>query len=454
MKVLFIGDNDLVSRRFNGYDYHDALEHYNIESAMLVENKISDSDFVYQIITYSNDFTLSIIENKTFIETDIIHLHLVHNTPFDINYLPLITRLKPTLITLHDPFFLGGHCIHHFNCEKWKTHCADCRFLNIPFEMKYDDTALKFLLLKTTINNSFISAIVASDWMFKKVEQSPIWEKKNIYKLPFGINQNIFKRADKITAKNNLDIPSNNIVLMFRCDSQGYKGMDIILYSLKHILNKENITLITVATEGMLPELKNLYDVKEYGWITDDVFLAQLYQASDIYLMPSIQESFGLMAVEAMSCGKMVLATKGTALESIINHPDCGIVVEHDANTYLKELQRLLDNADEIRQRGEKCYDFAKKKYSETSFYEGLADIYNNVLQYYSSCIKESEKENIELVNSQLKKYNPISVNKSIDRLINQLADAQSHIITIENSGSWKITKPLRTLKDKVKRGI
>jgi glycosyltransferase involved in cell wall biosynthesis len=468
MKVLFISDNDLVSRRFNGYDYHDTLEQYNIESTMLVENKISTSDYVHSIIPNSNDFTLSIIENKLFIESDIIHLHLVHNTPFDINYLPLITRLKPTVITVHDCFFLGGHCIYHLNCEKWKTHCADCEYLNISFKIEYDDTALKYLLLKTAISNSFISAIVASEWMYNKVEQSPIWNKKNIYKLPFGINQNIFKLSNSDIAKSNLNIPSNNIVIMFRCDPGDYKGMDIILYSLKNIHNKESITLITVATEGMLPELKDFYDVREYGWITDDMFLSQLFQASDIFLMPSIQEAFGLMAVEAMSCGKMVLATRGTALESIINHPNCGIVVEHIADAYLNELQRLLDNTDEIRQRGEKSYNFAKKSYSEVSFYEGILNIYNNILKYYTSCVTESEKVSVELVISQLKKYNPISVNKYVARFIfqismvqsqlswtqsllsgaqSQLSGAQLHINAIENSISWKITKPLRIIK-------
>ena len=458
MRVLFVSDNDLLSRRFNGYDYHNALKHNNIESTMLVANKMSESEYVHQIIPNSNDFTLAIIEDKYFFDADIVHLHLIHNTPFDINYLPLITRLKPTVITLHDCFFLGGHCIYHFTCERWKTHCADCGFLNIAFKTEYDDTAIKYSLLKTAVSNSFISAIVASEWMYNKVEQSPIWEEKNIYKLSFGINQNIFKLFDTVTAKNNLSIPSNNIVIMFRCEPGDYKGMDIISYSLKNIRNKENTTLITVAVEGMLPELKDFYDVREYGWITDDMFLSQLFQASDIFLMPSKQEAFGLMAVEAMSCGKMVLATKGTALESVINHPNCGIAVEHNADAYLNELQRLLDNKEEIMQRGDKSYDFAKKTYSEEEFYECILNIYNKVLEYYTLCVKESDKVDIDLVISQLKKYNPVSVNKYIKRLIfqlsetqSQLSKAQSHIITIENSRSWKITEPLRILKQSVK---
>jgi glycosyltransferase involved in cell wall biosynthesis len=447
MKVLFVSDNDLISRRFNGYDYHDTLEHYNVESTMLVVNKMSDSDYVHPIIPNSNGFTLSIIENKYFFEADIVHLHLIHNMPFDINYLPLITRLKPTLITLHDCFFLGGHCVHHYACEKWKTFCMDCEFLNITFKIENDDTAIKYLLLKTVVSNSFISAIVASEWMYNKVKQSPIWENKNIYKLPFGINQNVFKLSNTVTAKNNLNIPSNNTVIMFRCDPGEYKGMDIILYTLKHIRNKENITLITVATKGMLPELKDLYDVREYGWITDDIFLSHLFQATDIFLMPSVQEAFGLMAVEAMSCGKMVLATKGTALESIINHPDCGIVVEHNMETYLNELQRLIDNTDEIKQRGEKSYNFAKKTYSEEIFYEGILNIYNKVLKHYSSCVTESDKVNIESVISQLKKYNPVSVNNYNNGFINQISLLQSQLSAIKNSKSWRITKPLRTLR-------
>jgi len=405
MKVLFIGDNDLISRRFNGYDYHDVLFAYNIESSMLVAKKMSNSEFVNQINPSIDNFTLSILKNKLFIEADVIHLQLIHNTPFDINYLPLITRLKPTVITLHDPFFLGGHCIHFFGCTQWKYHCADCQYLDIPFKLQHDDTALRFLIKKISISNSQISAIVASNWMYNLVKQSPIWDKHNIQKLSFGINQNVFKPENTQNAKKRLGIDENSITLMFRSQDNSFKGMDILKYSLNNIHADKRITLITVGQTGLLNRYKEKYIIKEFEWVTDTVFLSHLYQATDIFLMPSVQETFGLMAAEAMCCGKMVLATANTALEYTVNHPDCGIVVEHNAEVYAKELQRLLNNEEEIKNRGKKCLEFAKNTYREDLFFSGLLNVYNNVINSYNLNLPASEKENSNLVLAQLKKY-------------------------------------------------
>ena len=316
-----------------------------------------------------------------------------------------MTKLKPTVITLHDPFFLSGHCIHHFNCEKWKTHCTDCEFLNIPFSITYDDTALKYFLKKILINNSFISPIVASDWMYNLLKQSPIWKSKNIYKLPFGINQNIFKPYNSSEAKKKLGIDDNSITLMLRSQDNPFKGIDIIRYTLNNLQSNKKITLITVGQRGLLNTFREKYIIKEFEWVTDDFFLAQLYQASDILLMPSSQEAFGLMAAEAMSCGKMVLATKNTALEFTINHPHCGIAIQYDAESYTKELQRLLNNENEIKLRGNQCYEFALANYSYDIFFSGLINIYKDVEKKYINYIFDSEKEIIELVISQLETY-------------------------------------------------
>ncbi|MCL2295437.1 MAG: glycosyltransferase [Spirochaetes bacterium] len=414
MKVLFIGDNDLISKRFNGYDYHDMLKNYNIESSMLVEHKLSNADFVQRVDSKIDNFTIAIIKNKLFLEADIIHLHLIHNTPFDINYLPVITRLKPTVITLHDPFFLSGHCIHHFSCKKWKIHCVDCEYLDIPLAVKYDDTALKFFIKEFAIKNAFISAIVASGWLFNLIKQSPIWKEKNIYKLPFGVDQNVFKPADIKIAKKKLGIKDDTITLMFRSQNNIFKGMDIIKYALDNIQTEKKITLITVGETGLLNELKNKFIIKEYEWTTDDNFLSQLYQASDIFLMPSKQEAFGLMAIEAMSCGKMVLTTKNTALEYTTNHPDCGFAVEHNATIFTQELQRLLNNMDEVKKRGKKSHEFVQNTYRQEVFFTNLLCIYKETIEKHHLSLAVNEKENMNLVVSQLCKYNNDYQNISI----------------------------------------
>ncbi|MDR1236516.1 MAG: hypothetical protein LBJ96_05950, partial [Holosporaceae bacterium] len=140
-----IGDNDLIGNKFNGHDLHIYLREQNIYSDHLVLNKQSNDPHTYPYpYPFSNKF--DILRNRSFLKSDILHLHLIHNNVIDISLLPIITKLKPTVWTVHDPWALSGHCIHHFDCEKWKTGCGDCPYPDKPFAINFDDTALQFEL--------------------------------------------------------------------------------------------------------------------------------------------------------------------------------------------------------------------------------------------------------------------------------------------------------------------
>ncbi|TKZ35792.1 glycosyltransferase [Brachyspira catarrhinii] len=396
---LQIGDRDLVGNKFNGHNLHIYLRELGIDANHIVNIKESDDENTYVYNTNVNNFTESLIKNNLFLSSDLLHLHLIHNTEFDIKYLPLITKLKPTVITLHDPYFLSGHCVYHFDCEKWKDHCYDCDYLDKPFIIENDDTAFKFEIKKQAIQNSNIVAIVASKWMEDKLKESPIWKNKKIYRIPFGIDQDKFKPKDIIEAKKELGIDKDSITLMFRADGYIYKGMDIIEEALLNINTNKTIVLITVGTsETAIKKLKNKYKILSYEWIKDDYLLAKLYQACDIFLMPSRQEAFGAMAAEAMSCEKMVLSISGTSLPEVINSPECGIACEE--KEYTEKLQYLIDNLDEVKERGKKSLDFAIKNYNHMIYSYRILDIYKNMIEDYKL------DENYKIILEQLKKYN------------------------------------------------
>jgi glycosyltransferase involved in cell wall biosynthesis len=395
---LQISSYDLLGNRFNGHDLHFYLRESGINAKQLVLNKLSEDDNTFQYNFDAPNGSKELIQQSIFLDADIVHLHLIHNI-IDVNYLPIISRLKPTILTLHDPFFLGGHCVHHFDCKKWTTHCFDCSYLEKDFRLFNDITALNFALKKEAIQNSEIVTIVASKWMKKKVEESPVWKGKKIYYLPFGIDQSLFKPGDKVAERNKLNIPVDDTVLMFRSDTVEFKGLDIIINALRSLSNTKNITLITVGKKGLLKELTGMFNIIEYDWINNDELMVSLYQACDIFLMPSRQETFGLMAIEAMSCGKVVLAIEGegTALPEIIDAPNCGVSVKEE--DYPKELARLIENKFEVLDRGNKCADYARNSYSKDKYVKEMIQIYSEVI--------ESKKydEDTKLLLQQLKKY-------------------------------------------------
>jgi glycosyltransferase involved in cell wall biosynthesis len=408
---LQISSYDLLGSRFNGHNLHLYLREYGIDSKQLVLYKNSDDDTTFVFDFDAPNSSKELLQQSIFLNADIIHLHLVHNI-IDVNYLPMISKLKPTVLTLHDPFFLGGHCVHHFDCEKWQRHCADCMYLEKDFRLFNDITALNFALKKAAIQNSEITAIVASKWMKKKVEESPIWKGKKVYHLPFGIDQNLFKPGDSAAMKSKLNIPINDTVLMFRSDTWEYKGLDLIINALLSLKNTKNITLIAVGTKGLLKELDGRFNIIEYNWINDDDMMVSLFQACDIFLMPSRQETFGLMAVEAMCCGKMVLAIEGegTSLPEVINSPTCGISVKE--SDFSIELARLIDNKYEVLDRGNRCADYARITYSKDIYVKEMIRIYDEVIN------NKKYDNDTKLLLQQLKKFS----NDNFKRTRNNIA--------------------------------
>lgn len=396
---LQISSYDLVGNKFNGFDLHLDLRDKGLDSNFMCLYKESKDENTFQFNFNSKDATKELIKNPLFYKSQLIHLHLVHNI-LDLNYLPLITDLKPTVITLHDPFFLSGHCVHHFDCDKWKTHCKDCPYLDKLFPLESDYSALNFEIKKRAFLNSNLTVIVASKWMERKVKQSPMWKNKKIIVLPFGIDQNLFSPKNVEVIKQKLQIPLENKVIMFRSDKNLYKGMDIVIKALKEINNKNKVTLISVGEKGTVSKFKQEFQVLEYDWIKDDSLLSDLYSVSDIFLMPSNQETFGMMAIEAMSCGTFVLSIKspGSALEEIINSPKAGISVYE--KEFSATLNHFLTSNKELGQQKALCLEFARNNYSKEKYINRMVNIYKSTIE--NTKISESSK----LIIEQLDKYN------------------------------------------------
>lgn len=429
---LQIGDNDLVGNKFNGHNLHLYLRERSIDSNHLVSKKLSDDKNTFYVCYGKNygsvktdtaaleksynvqsmfyPFAMDIMNYELFQNADIVHYHLINNYFFNINMLPLMTRMKPSIWTIHDPWVLTGHCVYPFGCKKWLTHCSDCPHLDTHFSLSKDTTALNFELKRQIIQNSKLSLIVASKWMKNNVENSPVTKGLPVYHVPFGVNQEIFKPKDIFETKKKLGIDPESFTIMFRSDNSAFKGLDIIKYALKSIKTKNQITLITVVEKGLLKDIKKAYPdkfkIKEYGWVKEDKELAELYQACDLFLMPSKQEAFGMMAIEAMSCGKPVLATEGTSLPDVINAPECGFTTAHSSKAYAAELQNLIDNPQIVKKIGLKSLEFARQNYNHEVYVDRMIDVYKEVMA------KHKTDKDAELVLKQLKKYNCIKTAK------------------------------------------
>jgi glycosyltransferase involved in cell wall biosynthesis len=72
-----------------------------------------------------------------------------------------------------------------------------------------------------------------------------------------------------------------------------------------------------------------------------------LYSAADMFLFPSLFESFGLPVVEAMACGTPVLCSDAAALPEIAG--DAALLVDPHSEEAIADGMRMLHGSEQIR---------------------------------------------------------------------------------------------------------
>jgi len=311
---------------------------------------------------------------------DVVHCQILQRWDFNLLSLPLLTRMRPTVWTIHDVWPLSGHCNYPLTCEKWKTHCRECPRLDLFPAMKIDKTELMFSLKRRVYRHSNFHVVVSSKWMERIVSMSPLMAGREVHRIPFGLDLESFAPRDPMPARKRLGIPPENVVLAFRAEAGVFKGFNWILQALRQLKPMRPITLLTVESTGNLNEFLGKHQLVELGWINEESTTRDFFAAADIFLMPSDAESFGLMAIEAMASGKPVIVMDGTSLPEVVFADTGGYSFKRgEVSEFVSILDRLIANSNERERRGEVSRMLAEEHYDIRLQAHRLAELYQHV---------------------------------------------------------------------------
>lgn len=403
MKVLQLNGYESPGSRFSGLSLAKLLKKNGISSTHIIWQRDTEDPNVlsyetpnarlindmynrveqrlgFQSVFYTN--AAELMRRKEFLEADLIHFHLIHTNYLSLLDLPAITAAKPTVWTLHDPWAFTGHCIHPFDCQRWRSGCSHCPDLTIPFLANKDSTKLMFSLKKQMFERSSFEIIVGSEWMAEMTESSPLFRNVPVHLVPFGLDLNSFGNRLGAEARKSFGIPEKAIVLGFRAQYCHYKGFEYIDRALDLISEDKDIWLLTTGSTDLLARFQQRFSIKELGWVNDEEIMRNFFAALDIFLMPSTAEAFGVMAIEAMASYCPVIVFEGTSLPGVTLAPEVGISVpSRDADKLALAIQRLISNSDERYLRGQLGRKLAETRYDENQQACKLAEIYRNVFE-------------------------------------------------------------------------
>ncbi len=405
MRALQISDNDVFGHRFNGFDLSADLRAAGHESECLVWTKHSRDRHTHVLAsqhpqrlgvnqlacslqdTYGaqavfTPFSYDVLFHPAYLAADVVHLHLIHNLFFSILHLPIISRLKPVVWTLHDPWALTGHCVHPFTCDRWKQGCGTCPSLGSFFPVQRDATALNAEIKRLVFASSDIDLIVASKWMEDRVRASPLFQNARVHRVPFGVDASIFQPLDRAAARARLGVPHDHLSLGLRAIEGEFKGLDTIRDALRRIEPDRKLCLVTFNNKGLLDEFRNRFRVIDLGWVQDDAEMARAFNAIDVFLMPSAAESFGMMAMEAMACGTPSIVTAGTALEETVRPEEgAGVVIpQGDSHALASAIMQLEQSPDRRLALAERALRAASTHYTKTRYVSDIVRVYDSAI--------------------------------------------------------------------------
>lgn len=414
MKVLQLNSSDVIGSRFNNFDIRHLLEAQGVESHHLVWKKLSDSPSsglffdvpgsrrvtslagrleaslsIHSRLQYQS-FALPL--HQAFRDADLVHYHILHDGYFGLGALPWLSRLKPSVWTWHDPWPMTGHCIYPMNCERWQFGCGKCPMLDLPFAMRQDRTAEAFRWKQKLIGRMDVNLIVASRHMRKMIELSPIGRSKPTHVIPFGIDLHRFSPRDPFPSRTRLGILPGRIVVGARAFPESpFKGFEFFVQALRRLgSDLPPLAIVTTHGTGHLNEFIGRHQIIDLGWTNDEDLILDTYLAADFFVMPSTAEAFGMMAIEAMACGKPIIVFDGTSLPEITRAPDVGLAVPvADIDALATAIRELAGSEAQRHARGAAGRAIAEEHYDNGLFAQRLASLYQSIASGKKSTLDE-----------------------------------------------------------------
>jgi teichuronic acid biosynthesis glycosyltransferase TuaC len=206
----------------------------------------------------------------------------------------------------------------------------------------------------------------------------------NVFRVPNGFST-IFRPMDQTTCRRTLELPEDRRIVLSVGNLETIKGHRYLLSATKSIISVYPDLLCVIVGNG--PQRAALEQQIADEGLSDHVMLAGnrphteiplWMNACDLFVLPSLNESFGIVQIEAMACGKPVIATNTPGSREIIASDKHGLFCRPaDEEDLAEKIQIGLQkdwNQKEILQ-------FAKKFSWER--------VVGEILQIYDTAIHE-----------------------------------------------------------------
>lgn len=200
------------------------------------------------------------------------------------------------------------------------------------------------------------------------------------------VDEREYRQLDSGNLKEQFGIQADEKVIIHVSNFRKIKNLPHIVDAFMKIRTNMKAKLLLV---GDGPEKHRVMDqVKESPYVKDVLFLgkqenlAELYSISDLKLLLSQQESFGLVLLEAMACGVPCIGSAVGGIPEVIDHGVDGYLVElGDTDTVAQYAVDLLNDEEKLQNFREAAMRAVNGKFHSTKIVEQYEKLYEKVAE-------------------------------------------------------------------------
>ncbi|MEG1300029.1 MAG: glycosyltransferase [Erysipelotrichaceae bacterium] len=322
---------------------------------------------------FSNSATHKLIKLIQEFNTDVVILLNLHG--YYLNEKKLFGFLKQkkikTLYIMPDEYPYLGKCCYSNDCDKYKSECSNCEYVNdYPKSLFFDQSKKIFKIKEESYLDFHNLTFISPEYNILKAKESTLLKDKNLRKVDWGIDiENTYVLKDRFALKKKYGLPlDKKIVLLVGSFLSNRKAINRFYYECVLDEKLNNLFFINIGYDGDLDEIpKNFLTI---GYVENQEKLAEYYNCADVYLLPSASDTMPLSCLISLSCGTPICCFKASGLPYIADDI-CGYYVNSDS------MKNFIETLNEIPKKDEEIIKYCRK-YAEARY--DLNKFNNNIL--------------------------------------------------------------------------
>ena len=325
---------------------------------------------------------------REFQEADVIHLHWINQGMLSLKGIRKILKSgKPVVWTMHDIWPATAICHLTLGCRNFTTHCRNCRLL--PGGGSSNDLSTSIWRKKEDmLDDQSVYFVACSHWLEQEAKASALLKGQKIVSIPNPIDTHIYHRGDKQAARKRLGLPEDKRLVLFVSQrvTNKNKGMDYLIEACRQLvdLTKCQTPCEVVILGGHAEEVVDQLPLRAHplGYINNEQRIVEIYQAVDVFVLPSLSENLPNTIMEAMACGVPCVGFKIGGIPEEIDHKRNGYVAEYrDADDLARGVRWILFEAD-YDQLSQEAVRKVAHNYSQQSVAISYLDVYHQAMAF------------------------------------------------------------------------